>query len=134
MNENSIESWHRLKEDGTLSLRHAQVLQALETKGPCLTAAQITMFVPGGWKRVSELIAMGAIEQHGNVYSIVTHRKVGLYRIVMPFPALLKPLPKSKLTQTQADAFIEGARRMAELLDNGNSTEHAMQLIKMEAK
>lgn len=87
-------AYHKIKETGLLSKRQLQVYEALYEFGP-MTGRKLSEYIPGAWKRLSELAAMGAVSSDGLTTDPVTGHKVALYSVTTAVP--IKPdKPRSR--------------------------------------
>ena len=133
MNPNSAESYRKCIEEGLISRKNKHIMMQFKILGPT-TAGHISKFVPGAWKNIYLLVNMGALEPVNVVYDPYTKRKVTQYRIPDPFPETLRVPARHKMSKAQAAAFLEGARRFKELMDNQMSVPEALRLIQQEAE
>lgn len=90
----SERAYYTIKANGLLSKRQFQVYEALYEFGP-MTAAEVSKYVPGAWKRLSELVSAGVVSEAACVTDPVTRQKVTLYELTAAVPMKL-PRPRSR--------------------------------------
>jgi len=134
ISQNSLDSWRKCQAEGLITREQVKVLQAFAAHGS-MSARTASSIVIGAWKRVSELVTLGALVKVGDVQDTHTRRKVAVYRIPDPFPTVLRtPSPAAAKISRRERIYLEGAQRMAALLRNGFSEVTALEMMHGEFK
>lgn len=88
MRETSREAWEYINQSGVVSLRRREAYNILYGYGP-MTAQELQRKAeqPGLWKRISELVDMGLVEERGKRACGVTGRMAIIWDVTPNMPS-----------------------------------------------
>ncbi len=110
MRRTSIDSFHDLRDSGTLSKRQIEVLNLVKAAGS-ITGRAISRSIPGGHKRLAELEALGAVRACGPFKDPVTKKKVLLWESTNQ-PLMCQPPKEKRPTRKDLEAIIEAQSKV----------------------
>jgi len=95
MKRTSIKAYHEELESGRITKRQQEVINFWHGyPSQEFTAKDISMEIPGAWKRLSELERMGVVVVCGNIIDPDTNKTVSLYKLTGHKPLRNKPCVK----------------------------------------
>lgn len=95
MRSTSIAAYHKSVEDGTITKRQREVYNYIKLSGP-ISGRSLGKAIPGAWKRLSELKAMGLVTDHKTTKDFVTGKIVHLWEVSNQSVISIPPQPKRK--------------------------------------
>lgn len=104
MRKTSIDCYYEIKENGVLATLERKVLDYIKFAGP-ISGRLISKHIPGGWKRIKALEAMGCIEEAYEIPDPVTGHKVMYWMWKSNTPT--KPRPVKRRNSEMMSEFYD---------------------------
>jgi hypothetical protein len=113
MRQTSINAYHSIKQDGTLSKKQIEVLNLVRAAGK-ITGRAVSRAISGGHKRLSDLRDMGAIFVAGYATDPHTKKKVILWGPTNQ-PLLCPPPTKRSSTSELKEEIVRLTKEIAKI-------------------